>query len=883
MRPRAITGSAGSRIKVVLGETGSDYLLLLNEDDGSSEWQNTSWTTEAGGLPNGLANQLNNMIRKGRYATNVAFGPCGEWFISGQKRDGSGAHTWWGGIDSGPSATIKEWAGTKHSLQVCFGEGRDFAIIQGNNGFSLACSGDKDLASRVKRIRNRRKTVKKVCLFPSGGYFISDDEGTEWKACNYYLSNELESGGKDPILDVIKASDGSWIVIRPNRWTYSEGVSSDLISRIKGFYARHQQRQQQRSREITAYDEQLRERQRKEQEAAELLAKLLREAEEAARREKEEAERLAAKQERIKNRREEQERIEQIRNKRLKTGEHVTIVGISEAPGDAIVTSLAETGEVEVVHSPLSKSMIIRDPRVLSAYEEDDEDVEAINLLCFASDKYEAAVSLFRCKCHGGVCRCKKAFSAHVNLRSSMENNTSKDASWRIGERVHVKGFADAVIVPREEYAPYPAERLRIQYDDGSHYYVLKDQLQKLGQSDSVRSLLAPNGNDELPRILRPLMENQGEVSRFDEYKCAEKIDYEALKRLRIDLSRDSDARRSCMSRLQQSLFRTETDEEHLKRLQRCHVLELIVEDLYGFLKDLSPDKDGCVIHEVIYEHRDASCRGRLFAKGRKIECLDYKYPRTSTLQGMHSDLRAALVGKFAHDIDCENSEFRLVCSLASQLGLEELIPTIIDYRDNRKEWLERIASVHHVSESDAKRLPNIIMSGGRYETWLRAMGTEASSIRCKPLQAKELKSFVYKLYAETHAIRDQLLGHGRFQWTSIEREKLKKEGRRDREIDSVLMPRIVQCCENEVLGIIHRSFEDIGWRVRAKVFDGLITEDPSRTMNLSDALKAAEAACLSRGWNVRLIEKPLHGLQDEPIKTIQQARNVIDRRYPYY
>jgi len=92
---------------------------------------------------------------------------------------------------------------------------------------------------------------------------------------------------------------------------------------------------------------------------------------------------------------------------------------------------------------------------------------------------------------------------------------------------------------------------------------------------------------------------------------------------------------------------------------------------MYDLLKDVLPDDDGCVVHEVSYEHRDASCRGRLFAKGRKIHFKDDKYPRTSTLQGMHSDLRPRLVGKFAHDIDCENSEIRLVCCLALQLGLE--------------------------------------------------------------------------------------------------------------------------------------------------------------------------------------------------------------------
>jgi len=77
-------------------------------------------------------------------------------------------------------------------------------------------------------------------------------------------------------------------------------------------------------------------------------------------------------------------------------------------------------------------------------------------------------------------------------------------------------------------------------------------------------------------------------------------------------------------------------------------------------------------------------------------------------------------------------------------------------------------------------------------------MGIQDSSFGSP--REKELKAFVFKLYAEAHAIRDQLLKYGRFQWTSIERERLKKEGMSVGAIDGMLMPRIVHSCENEVL-----------------------------------------------------------------------------------
>ena len=50
-RPREITGTEGSRIKVFLGETGGDYLYFFDEDDGSRSGSRVDWTTGSGSLP----------------------------------------------------------------------------------------------------------------------------------------------------------------------------------------------------------------------------------------------------------------------------------------------------------------------------------------------------------------------------------------------------------------------------------------------------------------------------------------------------------------------------------------------------------------------------------------------------------------------------------------------------------------------------------------------------------------------------------------------------------------------------------------------------------------------------------------------------------------
>eukprot|EP00966_Prymnesium_polylepis_P182568 4229925-Prymnesium_polylepis.1 len=58
------------------------------------------------------------------------------------------------------------------------------------------------------------------------------------------------------------------------------------------------------------------------------------------------------------------------------------------------------------------------------------------------------------------------------------------------------------------------------------------------------------------------------------------------------------------------------------------------------------------------------------------------------------------------------------------------------------------------------------------------------------------------------------------------ERERLKRESEKSEfGIEASLMSRIVQTCENEVLGIIDRVFFDLGWDTLALVFDGLIAE----------------------------------------------------------
>lgn len=799
--PRSIVGSPGSRIKVILGETGSDYIIYCDHDDGDREWQTVNWPTRSGGPPNGLCKQINNIANKGRHITDLSYDTSGQWYVRGCKRDGTGEHSWWGGVSDYVSNEIKN----TNDLKVVFGHSAGI-ILSGKNGYSQFGEIDGGLYSRMKKINSKRKTIKFIRLFTihgyNPGYFISDDEGTEWCNAGVHLSKELKTKNqREPIVDVAVARDGSWIVFQNSRFTASEGISSDLTVKMSAFYRNQSNRQTERGRQIKVYNVRIAEQdERKRQEAEEQVRK---EQEETNMRERDKERKL--KEFTLKRQCDDNDRLFQIESKRLKAMERVTAIGFSSEPGDALVKRIEPNGAIEV-YKPRSRqegTIIVRDPRLLTKFYSTEEP-ESLLLMCLAYDKYEAAISVYHCVCHNGSCKCTRLFSGNF-LRQAILSG-------------------------------------------------------------------APNGHGRLVTPLpRPITENAlgSETMGFDEYKCAEKIDVHRLKEIVANLATDSKFRKECLDRLQRQQINNEVT-DGMKKLQRCSALEEVAKTLAARLTNHPISEDGCVVYQVDYEHRDPSGRGRLFAIGDQIHMSDDKYPRTATLQGMPSDLRAALVGKFAHDIDCENSEVRLICSLANQLNLKHLVPTIFSYRDDRAKWLRTIASTHGVSEGEAKRLPNIILCGGRYETWLKRVGKSKKAI------SSDIKRFYISLYSEIAAFRDQLLQHPRFKWTQVEKEKLLKEGRPSGTIDTALMPRIVQCCENEVLGIIHRTFHQNYWLVRAKVFDGLVVEAGNgATLSLDEVNKLAESMCKHLGWDIRLSEKPLYGKQEDPIQTIQDTRDI--------
>lgn len=323
--PRAISGSAGSRVRVILGATGSEWILLLNEDDGNRKFQTHLWKS----IPSNLARQLNNCSAKSRCAQVVDYGPSQSWYVYGVRMDGTGGHNWWGGTERSFEVKLKGFVASE-TLKPTFGSDdmgcETFAIIDGRNVYSLSANAPEGLGKRVKKMNSQNKTITSVRLFANGGYFIADDDGSEWCSVGTDCGKELKRSN-GIVHDVAVADDGSWLIIYAEHFVASAGVSKELQTKLKSFYARQHLHIQLRKGEIAQHEQRV-ERERLEAEARRLererealerkeAERQAREREERETREREEAERQARElEEREIREREEEESRERERQAR---------------------------------------------------------------------------------------------------------------------------------------------------------------------------------------------------------------------------------------------------------------------------------------------------------------------------------------------------------------------------------------------------------------------------------------------------------------------------------------------------------------------------------------------------------------------------------------
>mmetsp|Transcript_19807 Transcript_19807/g.45387 ORF Transcript_19807/g.45387 Transcript_19807/m.45387 type:complete len:455 (-) Transcript_19807:74-1438(-) len=305
--PRPITESIGSRIRVVFGSSGDEWLLLLDHDDGDAKWQVKDWK----GIPSAVGKQLNNCTAKGRDCKRVDFdSSTGAWYVNGVKPDGTGGHSWWGGTEA--SRERLSAFGVRDVAFGCTGGGsyssEQYVILQGKNGY--CCSGlvPDDLTKRLEGIYNRGKSIEFVRLFGNNQYYVQDDEGAMWNVQNnVHLGKELKGSG--PIHDVAIAGDGCWIVIRENHAVTSTGVDKSLVDKLTTFYQQQRQRFNKRKREINDAQRLI----RLEREEREREERVRQEREERERQEREERERQEREMRQRQEEEEERQRVQRAK------------------------------------------------------------------------------------------------------------------------------------------------------------------------------------------------------------------------------------------------------------------------------------------------------------------------------------------------------------------------------------------------------------------------------------------------------------------------------------------------------------------------------------------------------------------------------------------
>lgn len=922
-QPQTLQNSAESRVRVVLGGRGSDFLLLLEEDDGHKQWQSQFWKN----LPRGLEDHL----RKVDVVHQCSFAANNDWFLNGRETVTQQTKSWWSVSSADFHQALQAAVKSGLQVRVVFGDPslNQYIILLGPNGFALGKNLPLQLLESMDNVYNAGSAIARIRGLNGNGRFlleetiIGDDEEKEEevsiknsnnisdnandgaekciRTCYHdnglspHLKDEIVASlknGSSDVLDIgIGTMDGSWVLIRDGKYETSVGIHVELVGLLESFYQRHRTRQEAQKRKTAHLIEQ----QRLIGQQDKPLKNTLHSQMQAAR-EEEVNERCALQRERLqeiwlkaRKRRVKEDCVTEIRNKGLKKGDNVTVLGTSLAPGDSTIVEINEQNAYIVVARESGKEegcmiqAIIDDPIQIIKHTKatggNDEGNELFQL-ARAEDKFEAAVLMYHSHIKSKTCPCKNDFSGY-SQRIVHPN------PWQPGDEVHVIGYGDAAVIePDEKCARNNPYLVHVEYSDGTTYHVPASQVRAAKHCVSPEYCefqVDARQCDETALRIRPLfekMEPYPDVSRFDEYKCPERIDLRRLQRLADNLRLDCAERRHCMNAIVEHLDGS-SDEEELyeceefyRTLDRCYDFEETVFTMYDFLKGQPVDENGCLVHEVQYRHKDVSCRGRLFALGRSVRVLEEKFPRTLTLQAVQAELRKPLAGAFAHEIDCENSDIRIVCSLAKQLGLEATTASIRDFRDNRCYWLDAIQREHPtIPEKEIKRLPNIILSGGSYEAWVNEMDSEYA--------ATEVSRFGFRLFAEVRAFREQLLRNPRFRWIEFERAMLRNRSIIGEDSNAILFMRILQACENEVLSIVQRTFHECGCIVRSKLFDTILVERGPQTVDakatIQDVIERTENMCATHGWDVHLVEKPLFGMEDDAIPCVEEARAVSD------
>lgn len=867
---RKINESPGESILLNLGLTGFDFLLVLNFDDGLSKRQIYN---SSGSVPEDLINELKCLYKANRIVTQVTFKTSvsngsekSNYFLRGATVDGSNDHFYSNYEKIGSGLAVY----SSPRLVTFFGNNPSSAtVIFGENGSTFYGYKNHELKSRISRVWKSRGKVHSIRVFDRHeNYFIRDSLGYEYSGDCEAISVELQNDSSDPVVDIIMASNGAWIVIRSRSFTASRNVDPALTQSLSKFYSQQKIfiEQQEKAEVSPKAQESLSE--AKAQRAEATTRKVLNEAERMikVRREQEQM---------IQNKRLGHERLESLFYKRIKIGSQITVVGHSTSIGDTVVKAISSDGIVRARNfSPKGQtSLVIDDVSTIVSLSAMDEDV-AMNHLVFvlqAQDEYEKAVAYMHN--HGNLLTDPFNAIAVKDLLSAYVNNMNSDLA-------PVELLQDIALTPCKITAVADIASERMKHLIASAMLVPKKE--NVQVPCPTTNALKPTSN---PVMFAPVFgDHCYRNDTFDEFKCCERIDIVRLRRFLLQFETNLKQESGLPIDLETKLVQ---NDEILQRLIRCYELEVVAREMLDVLSQYPVDEHGCVSYVVTYQYRDPNFRGHLFAAGKEVYTGSRKFPRTTTLQGIYKELRPTLVGAFAREIQCENSEIRTLCSLAEQLKLANLVKTFLSYRDKPKEYHDVIRRVHGVTEQQAMKLPLFILNGASYRQWLSTLKLEDNNKGCPDRAA--LDKFILGLQTEIGAVRDEIFKHPRFQWVLRDREKQLLSNQSCSSVDAANFFRIMQDCQNEVLGLIHRSFVNSRWIVRCKIFDKILIEkcpaspkdiaETSEAENLENRLFQIEKLCATFGWDVKLVETQLYGLQDQPIKILEEAIAIMNQK----
>eukprot|EP00873_Tetraselmis_striata_P002473 jgi/Tetstr1/422737/TSEL_013534.t1 len=206
----------GSRIKVELGASGEDWLLLL---DGTPQQpqQRVDYCLTC----DGLRRQLENCIAKGRRVDDVAL-----------SADSLCCYQWWGGVSGALGRQLKEgghefvrFGATRYGGDPCY------AVVATGGGFyTEGLPGD--LLDEM-----HKRAAAKLFLFKSdaGGYYLATRARSMWSTANPWLRKELKKATSVHWVSV--SASGDWIIISDQRFVASVDVAPALTRQLAQFYS----------------------------------------------------------------------------------------------------------------------------------------------------------------------------------------------------------------------------------------------------------------------------------------------------------------------------------------------------------------------------------------------------------------------------------------------------------------------------------------------------------------------------------------------------------------------------------------------------------------------------------------------------------------------